>query len=163
MICENCNEREAQIHLTQIEDNSVNTVHLCEQCAAEQGVQTGASSKLPLTDFIASVGKTIGGAVPQELDAGSCSSCGATIQDFRKSGHLGCPACYENFGLHLRDLLRKLHGSHQHVGEVYDAPGAEVDGVRKVAELRKRLQRAVDAENFELAAEIRDELQVLEG
>ena len=61
MQCDNCNEREAAIHLTQIVDNSVTTLHLCAQCAAEKGVQTGANvAKFPLSDFLASMGKGVG-------------------------------------------------------------------------------------------------------
>jgi len=63
----------------------------------------------------------------------------------------------------LRDLLRRLHGSSQHVGERYQQPGAEdADPARRLLDLRHQLRQAVDAENFELAAELRDRIRVLE-
>jgi protein arginine kinase activator len=176
MVCDNCGEREAAIHLTQIVNNSVTTTHLCEQCAAEKGVETGASvAKFPLGDFLASLGK--GGEAEQaEVAAGvACPSCGATLQDFRETGRLGCAACYTTFDAHLRDLLRRLHGSSRHTGEQYAAPAAGVEGAGAgdgsagaatpegdLGELRDRLRRAVETENFELAAELRDRLKVLE-
>jgi protein arginine kinase activator len=77
--------------------------------------------------------------------------------------------CYTTFEPHLRDLLRRLHGSSQHAGELYTgkaaAPAAEAPapvGAHEMGELREQLKRAVEAENFELAAELRDRLKVLE-
>ena len=163
--CDNCHERSAAIHLTQIVNNSVTTVHLCEQCAAEKGVQTSASvAKFPLGDFLASLGKGAAGALPAEAEDGTCDYCHATLQDFRDTGRLGCPECYEAFAQHLRGLLRRLHGSSQHVGEVYLPPEGAVptDSARVLVDLREQLRRAVDAENFELAAELRDRIRVME-
>jgi len=172
MLCENCNEREAVIHLTQIVENSVTTMHLCEPCAAEKGVETGTSvAKFPLGDFLATLGKT-GGAEPTEagLDI-PCRSCGATLRDFRATGRLGCAVCYESFEAHLRDLLRRLHGSATHVGESYlGRPGVggalaaqnPTSSPGRLDDLRDQLRRAVESENFELAAELRDQIRVLE-
>jgi protein arginine kinase activator len=165
MQCDNCGDRPAAIHLTQIVDNSVTTVHLCEECAAEKGVQTGASvSKYPLADFLASVGKGAAAALPPGGEDRACSFCHGTLGDFRETGRLGCPHCYESFSTHLRDLLRRIHGSSQHVGEVYLTPaaGAEGDEDRVLLELREKLHRAVETEDFELAAELRDRIRVLE-
>lgn len=165
MQCDNCQEREAAIHLTQIVDNAVKTVHLCEQCAADKGVHTGASvAKFPLSDFLASLGGKGGSAqLPTETDTKVCEFCGASLKDFRDTGRLGCPHCYETFEGHLRDLLRRLHGSSQHVGEVYLSPAAmRKDAQLTLDMLREQLRRAVAAENFELAAELRDRIRVLE-
>ncbi len=165
MQCDNCKEREAAIHLTQIVDNSVTTLHLCPQCAAEKGIQTGGHvAKFPLSDFLASMGKGVAAHLPPGDSAQACEFCGATLQDFRSTGRLGCPHCYETFETHLRTLLRRLHGSSHHVGEVYLTPGASGDGSREhlVSEMRRQLNAAVEAENFELAAELRDRLRAIE-
>src|SRR5205823_13939384 len=93
-----------------------------------------------------------------------CAACGSTLKDFRESGRLGCAQCYESFQTHLRDLLRRLHGSSQHVGERYTPPGtdAAADPRIQLLELREQLRRAVENENFELAAELGDRTRVLE-
>ena len=169
MQCENCREREAVIHLTQIVDNTVTTMHLCEPCAAEKGVETGSSvAKFPLGDFLASLGKS-GGSEPTEAGLDTpCRACGATLRDFRQSGRLGCAECYASFESHLRDLLRRLHGSTRHLGEGYAAGGVRAEAPtltpREPAldDLREALRRAVETENFELAAELRDRIRVLE-
>jgi len=171
MLCDNCGEREAAIHLTQIVNNSVTTLHLCEQCAAEKGVETGASvAKFPLGDFLASLGKTAGGEQAEAAPGVACPSCGGTLKDFRDTGRLGCAMCYTTFEPHLRDLLRRLHGSSRHAGEQYAGaasaaaapPAPAATASREVGELREQLRRAVETENFELAAELRDKLKVLE-
>ena len=167
MQCDHCGERPAAIHLTQIVNNSVTTLHLCEVCAAEKGVQTGATvAKFPLSDFLASMGKGAAGKLPAAADESPCAFCGATLKDFRETGRLGCPHCYASFEPHLRDLLRRLHGSSQHVGEVYLPPHVareEPAPPDRLGDLRDQLRRAVEAENFELAAELRDRIRVLDG
>jgi len=161
--CDSCGERDAVIHLTQIVDNTVSTLHLCEQCAAEKGVDTAAQvAKYPLGDFLASLGEAAapeagGGAVA------ACPGCGATLQDFRRTGRLGCAECYAAFGSQLRDLLRRIHGNTQHEGERYRGPaGAAAPASADLGALRDGLRRAVEAEDFEAAARLRDAIRGLE-
>ena len=168
MLCDNCKERDAIINLTQVEHDSKVTLHLCEQCAQQKGVETGgAVLKSPLGNFLGAVvkGSTAGALVPATGDGLRCPACGSTLRDFRDSGRLGCDQCYVSFDTHLRDLLRKLHGSSQHVGERYEAPGeggAADDPRSELLDLKAQLRRAVEGENFELAAELRDRIRVLE-
>ena len=164
MLCDSCKERDAVINLTQVEHDSKVTLHLCEPCAQAKGVETGvAVLKSPLGGFITAMGKGATSVLPTPADGLRCPSCGATLKDFKESGRLGCAQCYQAFEVHLRDLLRRLHGSSQHVGERYVAPGeAAADPRRKLLELKEQLRRAVDNENFELAAELRDRIRVLE-
>jgi len=90
--------------------------------------------------------------------------------DFRDSGRLGCDQCYVSFDTHLRDLLRRLHGSSQHVGERYDLPGMGGEaGARKRRRSAQQLARAEGAaaprgRGRELRArgELRDRIRVLE-
>jgi protein arginine kinase activator len=164
MLCDSCKERQAVINLTQVEHDSKVTLHLCEQCAQEKGVETGVTVlKSPLGGFITAMGKGAANVLPTAADGLRCSSCGATLKDFRESGRLGCAQCYDAFDGHLRDLLRRLHGSSQHVGERYVAPGdSGADPRHQLLDLKEQLRRAVDSENFELAAELRDRIRVLE-
>jgi protein arginine kinase activator len=127
-------------------------------------------AKFPLGDFLASLGK--GGAAGEPSEAAldvPCPSCGATLRDFRQTGRLGCAVCYDAFEGHLRDLLRRLHGSTHHEGETYRPQGLGVPPSSTAAprhspldELKAKLKRAVETENFELAAELRDRIRVLE-
>jgi protein arginine kinase activator len=163
MLCDNCKERDAVINLTQVEHDTKVTLHLCEQCAQEKGIETGSTAlKSTLGTFLSAMGK--GTNLPVPADTVRCDGCGATLRDFRDSGRLGCAQCYLTFGDHLRDLLRRLHGSSQHVGERYVAPGAdgETSAVSELLDLRDQLRRAVESEDFERAAELRDLIRVRE-
>jgi protein arginine kinase activator len=164
MSCDQCHEREAVIHLTQIVNEQVTTLHLCERCAAEKGVESpGGVAKTPLGTFLAAMGKNLPETEPAPRSGETCGRCGGTFQDFRESGRLGCPECYRAFEMPLRELLRRLQGSTHHVGERYAEHGATPqDGQARTAELREQLRVAVETENFELAAELRDRLRVLE-
>lgn len=164
MSCDQCHEREAVIHLTQIVNEQVTTLHLCERCAAEKGVESpGGVTKTPLGSFLAAMGKNLPETEPVAQAGDTCPRCGASLQDFRESGRLGCPECYRAFEVPLRELLRRLHGSTHHVGERYaEREGAVPDAPRRASDLREQLRLAVETENFELAAELRDRLRVLE-
>lgn len=164
MVCDHCGEHEAEVHLTQIVNNEMTTRHLCARCATDLGVQAGAPlAKLPLTDFLAQMGKGV--AVDAEAGtAGPCSFCSTSVEDFKRTGRLGCPHCYAVYEAQLRGLLRRIHGSTQHVGKIYLPPTAEeADRTARLAGLRRKLQRAVDSEDFERAAELRDEIRALEA
>jgi protein arginine kinase activator len=161
MLCENCGDKNAKVHYTQIEKNEMHTYHLCEDCAAAKGLQPGTNvGNFPLTDFLAQMSK----AGADSAATAPCAFCGLTLEDFKKSGRLGCPHCYVSFDAHLSGLLRRLHGGTQHVGKVYLPPDpSEGAQQERLAGLRRKLDRAVETEDFERAAQIRDMIRTLEG
>lgn len=161
MLCDNCKERDAVVHLTRIVENAVTQLHLCEKCAAAKGVETTlAMPQHPLGDILQAVQQQ---ASSHAEDAQVCSFCGSSSRDFKATGRLGCPHCYDAMERSLRELLRRLHGSSKHVGVRYEPPVAHLDSKPDTLhDLRDRLRRAVDAEQFELAAELRDRLRVIE-
>lgn len=163
MKCTVCGEREGVVSLTQIEDGEVRTGSLCARCAAEKGLETGAAAtETPLGGYLASLGEGIDQDAPRpDLGPERCPGCGATLLDFRDTGRVGCAECYATFDAPLRELLRRLHGSTHHTGTRSTHPGApdRPAGTPPAAEIRERLRRAVEAEQFELAAELRDLLR----
>ena len=161
MLCDNCKERDAVVHLTRIVDNAVTQLHLCEKCAAAKGVETTlAIPQHPLGDILQAVQQQ---GVTASEDASGCTFCGATARDFRATGRLGCPHCYDAMERSLRELLRRLHGSSRHVGQRYEPPSAHmIEKPDTLHDLRDRLHRAIEAEQFELAAELRDRIRVRE-
>jgi protein arginine kinase activator len=162
MLCDNCGSTDAVIHVTQIHNNQMSVRHLCEKCAAAVGVETTeVSTNFPLTDFLAQMG---GEEVPQAgAETGRCGFCGLSFADFRETGRLGCPHCWATFEVHLRGLLRRIHGGTSHMGKVYLPPDpTSSEREKRLEALRRRLQRAVDSEDFERAAELRDQIRALE-
>lgn len=158
--CDNCGRSDPVIQLTQVENNEMRILHLCEECAAERGVELETqAANAPLADFLAQIGK----GVPEGPSGGSCPSCGMTAAQLRQTGRLGCGVCYTHYDDHLRSLLRRLHGGTKHVGKmVLPSDPDETDRSARVASLRRSLQRAVEAEDFEHAAALRDQLRQLE-
>jgi protein arginine kinase activator len=163
MTCDQCGSDDAVVHLTQIVNNQMSTFHLCEKCAAEKGLETAPESvNFPLTDFLAQMGEGDAASAEPAQDL-RCSFCGLTFRDFRETGRLGCPHCYASFEAQLRNLLRRIHGGTQHVGKVYLPPDPSATDVQKRLEtLRRKLQRAVETEDFERAARLRDEIRTME-
>ena len=163
MLCDNCRENDGIVRLTTVKDGVMTQLFLCERCAAERGVETTASaSKNPLGEFLQTLQHqkaTPGGGD----DSSTCPFCGATTRDFRATGRLGCAHCYGAFERSLRELLRRVHGNSRHVGNRYDPPRPEtMERASTLGELRDRLRRAIEQEQFELAADIRDRIRVLE-
>jgi len=167
MTCSQCQERDAVMELTQVANGQVTKIHLCEQCAAERGLENAASvGKSPLASYIAAMGQGLNDGIAGGTSDLTflCKSCGATLQDFRESGRLGCPDCYRTLGEPLRELLRRLHGATRHTGERYAAAGSAspAPNMKSSLELREQLKRAIESEDFELAAQLRDQLKVVE-
>ena len=161
MVCDVCKNGDAVIQLTEIEGSGVRQLHLCEKCAAERGVETTIGAAKPqINNFLQTIHEQMPGA---KGEPAHCSFCSSTLADFRSTGRLGCAHCYDTFESSLRDLLRRVHGNSRHIGRRYVAPlPSELPHVSSATELRDRLKRAIDAEQFELAADLRDKLRGIE-
>jgi protein arginine kinase activator len=164
MLCEQCGAESASVHLTQIVDNEMRTLHLCERCAAKKGVEgVPVPEHSPLVDLLTKMGVEAPSREEIRSAPPPCGFCGLTLRAFRETGRVGCPHCWSTFDTHLRALIRRIHGSTQHVGKVYLPPDPSASVREKRLEaLRKKLGRAVELEDFERAAEIRDLIRDLE-
>jgi len=162
MKCERCGSRTATVRYAEVVDGSLTTWHLCEECASERGV-TGSLTSLagPLVNILMGLLEGEGGAEP--VDPGStCPRCGLTYEGFRRVGRLGCATCYEAFSSQLKPLLRRIHGSTDHTGGV---PSTDEGGHfrrKEISKLKGELTRAVAAEDYEQAAELRDTVRARE-
>ena len=162
MLCDVCGERDAVVKVTQVGEQGKTLVQMCERCAAERNIETTVSlSKNPLGEFLLALQKQTS---PSPADTARCNFCNATLRDFRATGRLGCARCYTAFEPSLRDLLRRVHGSSKHLGRRYESPDIAMNEEQtELHELRERLRRAIEAEQFELAAELRDRIKVMGG
>jgi protein arginine kinase activator len=160
MLCDVCGERDAVVKVTQVGEQGKTLVQMCERCAAERNIETTVSlSKNPLGEFLIDLQKQ---GSPSSADTARCTFCSATLRDFRATGRLGCARCYTAFEPNLRDLLRRVHGSSKHLGRRYESPEiAMSEEQTELHELRERLRRAIESEQFELAAELRDRIKVM--
>ena len=163
MKCDICKVRQATVHLTEVINDQVTKLHLCEECAREKGEEM--QSHFGLTDLISGL-MDMGTAIPEQEIKGKtevrCPSCSMTYDDFRNTGKLGCGECYEVFKKNLGKLLRKIHGSDRHVGKMPfggEKVAKEQDDLKR---LRDDLNELVRSEKFEQAAVLRDRIKDLE-
>ncbi len=157
----NC-DNPAHVHLTEVVNNKMSTQYLCKSCAGKKGLDPASGQGVDVVGFLEQLA---GGDQMAETGAASrsCTSCGLTLEGLRETGRLGCPLCYTAFEPGLRRLLNRIHGAARHAGKVYlppDPAAAERD--RRLDDLRRRLRSAVDAEDFERAATLRDQIRELE-
>lgn len=160
MLCDICSKNPATVHLTEIIDNQMTELHLCEECAREKSQQM--EQQFGLSDLLAGLAEF--GKPVKEAEAVSvkCPKCGLTYSDFKKIGRLGCGDCYITFKKYLGPLLKRIHGSSQHVGK---SPLKVTKVLKKkidLQELRNRLQKLIEQEAFEEAAKLRDQIKELE-
>src|SRR5579863_4423154 len=147
MLCDKCKERDAVVHLNLTELDEVGNakqLHLCERCAAAHGVETTvATPKHPLGEFLQQVHEKAANAAN---DTVRCTFCNCTLADFRATGRWGCARCYSNFEPTIRELLRRVHGNHRHMGRTYEPPRSEtMERAVALGDLRDRLRRAIDS------------------
>ena len=160
MQCQDCNEHEATIHLTQVIDSQKKVLNLCETCAEKRGFSNPLKNvPFPLGDFLSSMVETAQIAATGSLKHIACDGCGLTFAEFSKAGRFGCGKCYEAFRPQLDDLLRKIHGSNRHIGCMPVGSPEKVAPMRRELKLKEQLRVAVESEDFELAAELRDRLK----
>jgi protein arginine kinase activator len=164
MKCDNC-KNQATVHLTEIKNGKKIEKHLCEQCAAQQeGVPV--KSHTPINELLTNFVLAHSGQLAKE-QSNTCEACGITWAEFRQNGLLGCEHDYAAFEADLLPLLQRAHenGSH-HRGKTPARRGGAVGGPAKkqvdLARLRKDLQRAVEGEDYERAAKLRDQIREAE-
>src|SRR4051812_45211401 len=156
MLCDICKQNVATVHLTQMVEGKTKKVDLCEGCSKAKGVDdpTGFS----LADLLLGLGAS------QEMEASvggdlKCPNGGFTQADFKKAGRLGCSECYNVFSEGLESLLKTMHKGTRHVGKRPHSLQTEAEVANKLKGLQKQLEKAIADENFEGAAQIRDEIK----
>lgn len=164
MLCQICGKNPGTVHITEIQDNKMSEIHLCEHCAEEKGIHASAKKhKFDIADLLAGMVDDMTRTEDERVGHVQCPRCGMLYSGFKETGRLGCPDCYTAFQFQLRPLLRRLHGEPRHRGKVPVRDGEGVSRSRQIQRLHDELQRAVEREDFERAAAIRDEIKRLES
>jgi protein arginine kinase activator len=159
MLCNICKKKEATVHLTQIVEDKMQKVDLCDECSKEKGADDPAG--FSLADLLLGLGAA------QEMDKSSggvelkCPQCGFTQADFKKAGRLGCSVCYTTFAEGLEGLLKSMHKGTRHTGKVPLALRQNRDLTERMKSLQQKLEKSISEENFEQAALLRDEITQL--
>lgn len=172
MICQECNERPATMHYTKIVNGKKTEFHLCEHCAQDKGemfsIDWGKNFSFDnllsgLFNFDPELQIVKQQTAPNH-DVLRCSHCGMTFNQFLNTSRFGCPHCYETFHHQLVPILSRLHGGNmEHEGKIPVRIGGSIYTKKKMAELKDALHLAIEREEFEKAAELRDQIRALEG
>lgn len=158
MICENCKRNEANIHMKRIINASATEVHLCGDCAKALGYG-GAFSGFGL-----GLGDLFGNFLSHtptfsNTAAVRCSMCGNSFRDIAESGRFGCAECYETFYDKVLPSIERIHGQTKHVGKRVNKEDKDAHYITDTEDLKRQLDKAVEEQNYELAAELRDKIK----
>jgi len=152
--CDLCSNP-ATVHLTQIVNNKVHKVDLCEACAQAKGVTD--PSGFSLADLLLKA--SLNPEAP--TSAVRCEQCGFTQNDFKKHGRFGCPHCYETFSSLVEPMLDNMHKGTAHTGKVPEKALERKSLQDRLGDLESKLEDAVKTERYEEAARYRDEINQL--
>jgi protein arginine kinase activator len=164
MLCQICGKAPASVHFTEIHDNQMSEMHVCERCAEEKGLHTPASKhKFDIADLLAGMVDSMTTNDEERVGHVQCPRCGLLYSQFRETGRVGCAECYAAFKFQLRPLLRRIHGSVECKAKVPSRDKGDVSRSRQIQRLHDELQRLVEREEFERAAAVRDEIRRLQS
>ena len=164
--CQRCKKAKATVHVTDSFPEK-RELHLCEECAAAEGIIRKAeeepvleqhhTTNAILQEFLKHKSKV------SRLDQVACPHCGLTYREFRQRGLLGCPHDYTVFHEVLLPLLEQAHeGASAHIGKAPPRTDADTRKRLSLMRLRRALREAIDAEDYEVAAQVRDQINELE-
>ena len=150
MLCEKCGKNNATVLYTQIINGKKSSLNLCSACSSGESIFDNFGSLLSFgtrTDARQTV----------------CPICGMTLSEFARKGKMGCGKCYETFRAQAKSMLQKIHGTSVHTETKNEAPAPETKKEEKseLDILKDNLKEAINTENYEEAAKIRDEIRAI--
>lgn len=162
MLCQRCGEKEATVHLKKIINNEKNEIYLCEECARETGHLDLKNDPFSIQNLLADIFNPNVESVSSNRKKIKCDNCGMSYQQFTEEGLFGCSECYDQFSEQIDRLAKRIHGSDNHIGKVPKRRGNKLRTEKKINYLKKEMEKAIEKEDFEKAAELRDKIHELE-
>ncbi len=162
-MCESCKNQRATVHLTDIGKIPTDRkeLHLCEACARQKGIPMKA--QVTIQSLVATIAAgQAGREMTERLSKISCDACGMTYPEFREKGRLGCPRDYEAFEKPLLEFIERVHGADRHIGKAPSRAGRPAVQDHEMVRVKMELGRAIEREEYEKAAALRDQLKHLE-
>lgn len=177
MLCQMCSKKEATFHYKSNENGHVTEKHLCRECAEKAGYLGEDSFDFfkpfgMIDNFFDETGEgMLGGLFGSMLDAspvkqlreaGVCPTCGMRFSDFLHIGKLGCADCYKTFANSLEPTVKRIHGNVRHTGKFPFGIKEHAAKENKLKDLKDKLSKAIEKQEYEQAAKYRDEIRELE-
>jgi protein arginine kinase activator len=154
--CDLCGKPGADMKVSQLDkDGKVTELVVCSECARARGFSEVEKIKMDVAEILADLKSRVA-----EDDANiKCGRCGLTYAEFRRLGRVGCAECYTAFHEQMVPLVRRIHGAVQHVGRATHTGRKEAQVKMNAQKLREALSKAVEQEDYEKAAQLRDQLR----
>jgi protein arginine kinase activator len=160
MLCEKCHKNPATVFMTQIVNGQKTELRLCPECSFKSEIPI--SFENIFQGFLNSLQSMAQASNrPETLPSIPCSVCSMTYEQFKSCGKLGCAHCYQVFANEMSALLKNVQGSIRHEGKFPRRSGVELRQKREVEQLRAHLAKAIEEENYEEAARLRDYIKEL--
>ena len=161
MLCQKCNKREAVIHVKQSVNGKKTEMMLCRECAELDGVSPffGMGTDELFSGFFSD--SVFGGSSIHEPK--KCKNCGMSGAELAKNGRVGCAKCYDVFEQELSKIIYGIHGNAVHTGSVPGNRAKQLEKQKRIDELKKEQQIAINDQNYERAAQIRDKIKQIES
>ena len=163
MICQKCKKNKATTYITRTINGVTQEMALCPKCAAEYGL--GGFKPMSLGDLFAPLFKNDTGYAPHSVLSPDkrCSGCGSSFSDIVRSGKVGCAQCYTDFYDRLVPSIERIHGRAVHTGKVSGSAPVEQKREKEISDFEKELKKAVEDQNYEEAARLRDIIREMKG
>lgn len=168
MLCENCKSNKATFFYKQTKNGVTTEKNLCSECAKSQGLTADIGGFHTFDDMYGDnfFGGILGSLFEQRPSVSSlsaCPFCGTRLGELLNSGTAGCAKCYETFASALSPTIAKIHGKVAHCGKApKGAPKKQLSLEDKIAILKDELEAVIERQEYERAAELRDEIRALE-
>ncbi|MEO0005093.1 MAG: UvrB/UvrC motif-containing protein [candidate division WOR-3 bacterium] len=155
-LCDICGKNEAILTVRHLDkEGKATEIGICAQCAKERGFSGVEDLQKGAAELLAELKARIEDKDKKVV----CPKCGMSFAEFKRVGRLGCASCYLTFGKEIEPLIRRLHGSVQHVGKSPQEGVKRAQERLKIQRLRKELEVAIKEEDYERAAALRDLLR----
>ena len=161
MLCQSCQQHQATTHIKTMVNGEFAEYMLCPECAKKMGY--GNLFDNMGLDFSSFLGSFLDNGLPPRTSATRCSGCGASFADIARTGKVGCAQCYQTFYDELLPSVRKMHGNTLHTGKRAGGAGKELRVINALDQARAELKAAVEKQEFEKAAKLRDKIKELEN
>ncbi len=157
MLCQKCQKNTAHVNIVKNINGNITQLHLCNECAAGEKLHFPSFQ----TDELFSAFFK-GMTARPETETLRCPGCGLTYQELKNSGKFGCSDCFHTFSGYLDSMFKSIHGNAVHTGKIPKKAATSLHQKREIEELKQKLRKAIESEQFEVAAQLRDQIRQME-
>jgi len=171
MHCDKCNKKKTTVIYHENLGGRARTLHLCADCAREME-QAGeledmsaafAAFSSPMLGVTDRPKRSYHTVIPKGTDERACSACGITVREIVQNGRVGCAACYECLDDVLRQIYEDKHDRGAYRGQVSRLVRIREENACRMKLLRAQLADAINGEQYEQAAILRDRIRELDA